>query len=291
MKHCPELFIHALLGALVVLAASCGAPEVEVTVNPRSLMQKGRFKEARQILMEQEKGNPTPEGQALIALSFVAEQPDAGSRDQAKRVLKSAMNLGSTGEVLLAMCDEADVMPFATDLLVATFLVEAALGSVGLEPGKPAGVTDEMDAETRQRTGTRLTNILATSVEQHKDILPVGRIHALWKSALVLISDNSSELEFKGRPKFAFQTYLAQARLSSIIGLAAQGSMQASEMLEITVRIIESNESIRVSVECDLRSPVNTLRKALAYDRPRLSRLEKALEKAKGCTRGTYDPG
>ncbi len=276
--------------SIFIFVVSCGAPQKETGPDPRALMLEGRYEEARQVLLDKEATKRTAEGQALIALSLVAELPNARGRDLAKKVLFDAMDLGTPGDVLLLLCKEADLLPATIDLTVSTFLVETALGSIGLEPGRPAKINEKVSQEKRHMIATKLTFLLATSVERKKGSIPLDRIYALWHTGLALIMDSSSHLIFPKRPLFAYETYLAHGSLAGSVGIAAHASNQAKEMTEVAVLIVEHNPSIRVSVECDLRSPVDKLRKAMAYDRPRLVRLERALAEAKGCTRGTYEP-
>ncbi len=278
-----------VLGASL-LAAACAAPQKITKADPRALLRQGRYIEARQALIESEKPRKTPVGQALIAITLVAERPDAMGRDLAKIVLKNALPIDTPGEVFLKLGEEAGSQPAMADLLAATFMVEAALGAVGLEPGQPAAVNETLPLATRHQIGTRLLFILADASTAHSGIFPIDRVHALWKTTLGLLMEGARSLEYPADPKFAFDTYLALGTLAEAIGSTATMSDKVVEMLSMAVLIVESNPAIRVSVECDLRSPVDNLRKALAYERPLLQRLERALANVKGCRRGTYEP-
>jgi len=279
-----------LCGAASIAFSGCGAAQKAAKPDARALLREGKYTEARRVLLDSEKIKKTTEGQALIAITLVAERPDAMGRDLAKIVLKNVMDLDSPGSVILKVGDESATQPVMADLLTASFMIEAALGAVGLEPGQPAAVDGRIPLDTRHRIGTRLLFIMADAVTAHSGILPIDRIHALWKTTLALLMEGARSLEYPADPKFAFETYLALGTLASTVGTMATMSNQVIEMMSIAVLIVESNPSIRVPVECDLRSPVDKLRKAVAYERPLLQRLERALANVKGCRRGTYEP-
>ena len=88
----------------------------------------------------------------------------------------------------------------------------------------------------------------------------------------------------------AWRLFKSISTMALFINAAEPSSDLAHVLLNAAVKVIESNPEISVAARCDLGSPFERLKSAMAYKREKMARLEKSVAAATGCTRGTYAP-
>jgi len=270
--------------ALAACLGSCGgAQDRGPTTDPRELLGRGDYTAAR--LAAQARGGDTPSDRAVIALSFIAEHPD---REAAVRSVE-ALVAGASRELAVQAAAETLALyssaPDCTDDERALLAAEIALGAAGLGPiaaePAPAGAAGVVDFDLAVSIIERLKLGLAISKE-----LETARLLAIWNGCFALLGGS-----MKGPTDVQAWTLFANlGGLAAMVSDAAPASDLARALLASSVAAVEANPMVTVAVRCDLSSPFDALRAALTHERDLNGRLERAVVKALGCTRGTYAP-
>jgi hypothetical protein len=270
---------------LAGLITGCGGKQTKkISADPLALLQQGSYQAAR--LAAEARGGNSPTDRAVIALSHVAEHPDAEAAGRAVKALAArateAESIAAASEMLAILSD----LPALRDEERATLCAEIALGATGRGPFATAEQRAN-DAEPKARTDLaiaileRLRAIIAGAAE-----LQTARILTLWNGCFTLTGGamtGADDLQ-------SWRLYACVAGLAVAVEAIAPTSDLAEAVLSSAVAAVEASPLLSVAVRCDLSSPFDALRAALSRKRDLGARLERAVEKSLGCSRGQYAP-
>ncbi len=274
---------HAWL-FLAFFIVGCGGRAVKVEIDPYALLKEGRYAEARAAMVA--KGGKTPKDRGLVALSFIAEDPTAAKAKEAIAALTEGTDGAGAAIAALEMLNLIPDIPQPVLPDVSFWTIDAAVGTTGRGPLAPStGTPLPVSEQTRNIAWSVLERLYLTLLPTDVSIQS-NRLISIWNSCFVLCS-GSFEIADDVQAWSLFQ---------SVGGLAVMMSQTdinvdvANRLLDSAVTVLENNPQIAIAARCDLGSPFDDLRLALAHKRKLLSRLELAVAVATGCTRGTYAP-
>lgn len=275
--------IRVLWGVVVMFG--CGAHREGNDVDPVSLLKAGLCEDA--LVAAQSSTTIDPQTKrAVVAFCSVVTTQGGGSYRKAVAVLQE--ETGEMHAVVSAreMLDAALLFPTPLSATLSTALAEVALGAAGygrLAP-KDGIAVDAVGAATRALAVSVLER-LAVALDTTSRLDTAGLL-VIWNSCFSLMG-GSFEAEDAHQ---AWRLYAAVAAVAIFTAAEAPNSDIAEALLGALVTVVEVNPDIQPAVRCDLASPFEELKNALAYKRPLLGRLEEAVKGAIGCTRGTYAP-
>jgi hypothetical protein len=163
---------------------------------------------------------------------------------------------------------------------------EAALGAVSFGPLAPETTPSITIGVATRDLAADVLDQIATALAAPDAAVSSGRLLALWNACYSLDGG-----EFAAETDVdAWRLFGSIGGIALFIARAEPTSDLANALLGAAVTTIETNPSIAVPARCDLASPYEDLRAAMAHKRELLARLEKAVADAAGCTRGTYAP-
>jgi hypothetical protein len=113
-----------------------------------------------------------------------------------------------------------------------------------------------------------------------------SRLLNLWNSCFSLTGGSFDSKD----DVHAWRLFQSISKMAFFINSREPRGDLANVLLGAAVTVIEANPEIAVPVRCDLASPYEDLKKAMAYNRENMARLENAVKEAAGCTRGMYAP-
>ena len=270
---------------LALAAAACGGRQAKtLSTDPSALLRRGDYAAAR--LAAEARGGRSSTDRAVIALTHIAEHPDAEAAVRAVKALAAgateADSVAAATEMLAILSDLPSLLDEARSLLAA----EIALGADGRGP---YASTERRAGDGPQGPRTdlaiaileRLRSVIALEKE-----LPAARVLVLWNGCFALLGGAMKGAD-DGQ---SWRLYMAVAGLAAAVEGAAPTSDLAEALLTSAVATVEANPLLAVAVRCDLSSPFDALRAALSRKRDLGARLERAVEKALGCSRGRYAP-
>ena len=272
----------------LLLAATCliscsgakGKPEAD----PMELLSKGRFREARATV--QKKGAKSPTDRAIIALSLVAENPTKERAQESVTALGTGVDEIETAAAALELLDLVFVIPGPVEYEVSLLAVEVALGSVGKGPLTPTtapNIPIGAASKRLQVSALERTHFALIGTELYIDS---PRLLAIWNACFSLSGGSFTAPD----DVQAWRLFHSIGGLAVTMSKAAPDTDLAKVLSGAAVAVLESNQSIAIAARCDIGSPFDGLKSALAYDRELSFRLEKSVASAKGCSRGTYAP-
>lgn len=274
-------------GLLIFMAfhlAACSGAVQKTSRTPEDMLAEGRYEAAREAA--QSGAESTPLDRAIVAMSHLAQNP---GNDGAKLALEALSRDSSdvASEVAAAeMLRLVHVVPPSANADFEVLAAQVALGAVGV--GRMA--TTSRSASV----GTEASRILAVAVLEQLSLWAAldnrapdsERLLEVWNGAFTLLGGGFS-VSSSG---LAWRMYMSVASLAVLGDQIAPGSDLSKVLLRSAVSVVEENESISIAVRCDLASPFDQLRSALARDRDLLGRLERSVATATGCSRGKYAP-
>jgi hypothetical protein len=273
-----------VLLVLSVALVSCGGRQGGGGADPVALIRQGRYKEARVIALK--RSSQDQRSRAIVALTYVAESPT--EEREKKAVASLTENAGDVRAAAMAseMLDIAFELPEPVDSALSLALAEVALGAVSFGPYAPdtepsltvGAASRDLAVAVLERTGLALDS--ATGAVSGAALLTI------WNSCFSLTGGSFES----GDDVHAWRLFRSIAEMAVFVHAAEPGGDLANVLLGAAVTVIETNPDIAVAVRCDLASPYDDLKKAMAYNRENLARLENAVKDAAGCTRGTFAP-
>jgi len=269
-----------LLAAVLI---GCGGPQETKKLSADELLADGRYADARAAVAA--RGGGAPRDQAIVAVSRIAERPD---RESAKAAVE-LLHAGGQVEAAVAANELLALMftlPADVDNEVSILAVEVALGAAGLGPLARVEVTPVPGSEISTSLAISVLERLHLWLAVYSGAVDPPRLLDGWNGCYTLLGGSLEQ----GNDLDAWRLYSSLAHLSVLVHDGAPGSSLSTVMLRTTVEAVEQNTEIAVAVRCDLSSPLDKLRSALARDRELGGRLERATGTAEGCTRGTYAP-
>jgi hypothetical protein len=277
--------VSRLAVVLVATAlAGCGGAQAPGTSDPVDLLLSGDWEGARRGAAEG--GTDSPEGRAVVALSHLAQSPGAASAAVAVEVLSAGPDAAvaeAAATTMLALLARLDLQVSEEVPLLA---VEAALGAVGLGPLARSSPTGSAWGPASRGLAVAVLERLSTWVRSSSTAPSPARLLDAWNGAYTLLGGSPVAPDAPD----AWRLYSAAGWLAVIAAESDPDADLSGVLLDFTVRVVEGNESIVVAVRCDISSPFDRLRPAIARDRKLLGRLERAVASASGCSRGTYAP-
>lgn len=279
------LLLLLMLSASSLFAVGCGGRDKGGQADPMALLRQGRCAEARSAALAQ--GIEREGNRALVALCHIAESPVDESAKKAISVLGSNagdIRAAAAASEMLSLVSELPEPPDTTGSLL---LAEAALGAVSCGPLAPSSTAPSITVGTASRD---LALAVLHRVSEALLIPGAGiddrRLLSIWNGCFSL---DGGSFEAKGAYP-AWQLYKSIATIALFVSRGKPESDFAKVLLGAAISVVEHNPGISVAVRCDLSSPFDDLKAAVAYDREILGRLERSVVNAAGCSRGTYAP-
>jgi hypothetical protein len=278
-----------LFGTAVFLAAllsGCGASRKTSVSDPVAFVKEGKCRNAR--LSAESSQNIDPQTRrAVIAMCAIIDRPDEKSVEKAVARLREEsgpMHFAASASEMLAL---APLLPKSISPETSLLLSRAALGAVGFGPSAPPGSVpvDAVGTATRDLSVSVLERI-SLALEAPSMSIGADELLIYWNSCFRLLGgafEAENDLQ-------AWRLYKAVAKIAVFASNAAPAADITQALLGAAVNTVEANPPIQTAVRCDLSSPFASLKNALAYNRPLLSRLEFAVKDAVGCIRGTFAP-
>ncbi len=266
---------------LFALFAGCGGSQKGAVSDPVELLKAGKANEAREAA---ELATLSPEMKAaVIALSYIIEQ----RHKEATAALRKPLGEYHSMAAATAMLETAKLLPENVLTLSSLSTVETALGAIGLGPSAPAGSKPISSIGPASREiAVLILERIAVIVEAPDSSISSAKLLVLWNGCFHLDGGN-----FRGKDDAqAWRMFTSIALIAIFADKVFRGEDLTLALLGAAVSVVESNTGIQTAVRCDLASPFDALKKAVAYNRPLLGRLEFAVKDSVGCTRGTYSP-
>jgi hypothetical protein len=278
------LIVRCRLLLTTCMLIGCGGARGKGEADPLVLLAKGSYAEARSAVFK--KTSITAKDRAIVALSFVAEKPGGSAGKEAVGALsEEADDIGAAASAV-EMLDLAFEIPQPVAYEVAFVLAEAALGALGQGPlAGSAGRETNAGELGRSLSIAILERVFLALIPIEAEIKP-DRLLKIWNGCFIL-SGGSTEMEDEVQ---AWRLFKSVGGLAVLMNKAAPDSNLTDVLLTAAVNTVESNPDIAIPARCDLSSPFDDLKFALAHNRELLGRLETAVAAAMGCTRGTYAP-
>ncbi len=278
-----RLFFCLLVGPALALAViACGARQGGDESDPVTLIRQGRYAEARRLA----RLTPDdPRSRGIIALTYVAESPTAERGKRATETLTTAAEDVRAAAAAAEMLALAPELPDPVDPEVSFALAEVALGAVSYGPYAPDATPSITVGAASRDLALAVLDRVALALDRTGGVSS-ARLLAIWNGCYSLTGgsfETPSDVD-------AWRLLQSIAVLALFVKSAGTDEDFADVLLGAAVNVIEANPTIAVAVGCDLSSPYEDLKKAMAYNREHLARLENAVRDAAGCTRGTYAP-
>ena len=268
----------------ITVLLGCGGARGVDEADPLALLTSGRYAEARQAAMK--KGVVDAKGRAIIAISLVLENPTDSSGKEAVKALTEGVNEIGTAISAVDTLELAFEVPQPVDYEASFLMAEAALGSVGQGPFAVSnGLTIPVGAASRNLGVAILERVYNALIPTDVDIQP-ERLLQIWNGCFTL-GGGSTEADDQVQ---AWKLLRSIGGLAIMMYKAAPDHDLTDVLLAASVNIIENNPDIAIPAKCDLSSPFDGLKSALAHKRELSARLERSVAAALGCTRGTYAP-
>ncbi len=276
------LFLSVVVPCLMLLG--CGGAQEKRGADPIALLAEGRYAEARAIALS--RGTKEPNNRAIVAISLVAEKPDASTCKKAVTALTDGINGVGAAAGAVDMLELAFHLPRPIPIEVSVALAETALGSVGQGPFAPSMVPAMSVGAASRGLAVGVLERVHLAFEESDKVLESSRLLAIWNSCFILNGGSMEALDERD----AWRMFQSIGGLAIIQSKLARDSDFAIVLLTAAVSVLENNPGIAIAARCDLASPFDGLKTALAYDMKLLGKLELAVAAATGCTRGTYAP-
>ncbi len=278
---CFAVFLPAMAGL------GCGARRAGGGEDALSLLKEGRCEEARRAA-EVSRTMDSQSKRTVVAFCSIVPSPSSESGKHAVTLLRA-----ESGEIHSAAAAEEmlrlnEVFPDRVSSEASKILAEAALGAVGFGPLAPKNgslPSDAVGAATRNLAVSVLERA-AAATEGEVVSMGTAELLVIWNSCFSLLG-GTFEVE-DSHEAWRLFTSLANIALFAFDHEPTADLTEA--LLSATVSAVEANPPIQPAVRCDLSSPFDALKNALAYKRPLLGRLEAAVKGAIGCSRGTFAP-
>ncbi len=267
------------------LLFGCGGTTEVQRVDPYLLLTEGRYAEARAAVVKD--NTKDPKSRAIVAISLAAEDPSEQNGASAVRALTD-----DTGD--------SDILPTLANLLNLTFYIpqpvstqvslriaEVALGALGQGPLATPDLKDNPVGDGTRRLAVFTLERVNDALEQPRVAFESNRILAIWEGCSALMGAAFAVTD----DAQAWLLFDSLGGIAVVVEDAAPNSDLSLLLLDSVVVVLESNPEIAIAARCDLSSPFDDLRLALAHKRNLAGRLEAATSGAVGCTRGTYAPG
>jgi len=222
----------------------------------------------------------------MIALATLARKPAVATAQKVALQLHEGAVAGYTALSAVAMLELAAELPTPPRADFDLMLCEAALGALGsgrLAAGRPL---DGLDPSIALRLVIVLLERLNIQVSATQGDYPMTRVLDVWNGCYSLIGDNAmiaSDQEI-------WRLYLNVASLSVLLWNKEKRDSFSDALVTFTIRVIKTNPTIAVAARCDLSSPYDKLRAAIAGRRDLVKPLEEAVAIATGCSPGRYAP-
>ncbi len=277
--------IAILLIVPTIVGTGCGGRNKGKQADPVLLLRQGKYAEARAAALAQgieNKGN-----RPLVAMTHIAESPSDESAKKAISVLSENngdVRAAASAVEMLALVSE---LPEPPDTPFSLLLSEAALGAVSLGPLAPSAAAPAITVGAASRS---LALAVLERVAEALIIPGAGvdyrRLLSIWNGCFSLDGGSfEAESDYE-----AWQLYKSIATIALFVSTGTPNGDFAKVLLGATISVVENNPVIAVAVRCDLSSPFDALKSAVAYDRESIGRLERSVVNAAGCSRGTYAP-
>ncbi|MDJ0763799.1 MAG: hypothetical protein QNJ97_12525 [Myxococcota bacterium] len=269
---------------LSFLFIGCGGAQIREGADPLALLRQGRFAEARSVA--EHRGVADPTMRAVVALSLVAETPKPSRGAKAVVALAEGTNEIGAAAAAVEMLDLAFTIEKPISTEAAMLISEAALGSVGYGPLKAETVPSLPPGMASRALGTAVLERVFFALDGSNAAVDLNRLLTIWNSCFTL-GGGSAAAEDEVQ---AWRLFRSIGGLAVIVEGVAPDSDLSKVLLAAAVAVVESNPNIAIAARCDLASPFDQLKMAVAHNRNLLGRLEGAVVAATGCTRGTYAP-
>jgi hypothetical protein len=265
------------------LAIGCGARAKARKAAPHELLKQGRYAEARAAVLA--KNDRTPKDRAVFAAALIAETPSTDNAEQAIEAMSTGAgdeDIASAATKLLKFAYEIR-QPLDTE--TSFIFAEVAIGALGHGPLAPS--TEQIYVEeTNRRVGIAALDRVRSAISETTATFNTSRIHTIWNGCFALLG---SQLEATDDFE-AWEMFQNIGGIAAVVQRALPNSALGTALLDAAIIVLEINPEISIAAKCDLGSPYDALRAALAHDRSRAGRFELAVSGAVGCTRGTYAP-
>jgi hypothetical protein len=279
-----RLLTSVMTVALGVALLSCGGRQAGGTDDPIALLRQGLYKEARAAARKQDPPDQT--SLAIVALTYIAEKPLSESGEKAVAILTKELGDVRAAAAATEMLGVAFELPEPVDPEVSLLLAEAALGAASYGPFAPATNPSITVGAASRDLALSVLERVGLALSESEIATATSRLLTIWNSCFSLTAGS-----FEARDTaHAWRLFLSISRMALFVSRAEPGEDLANVLLNASVTVIEANRDIVVAARCDLASPYEALKKAMAYNRGNLARLEKAVADAAGCTRGIYAP-
>jgi hypothetical protein len=281
-RHRGTIVTAAALVAIV--CSGCGGADAGRGVDPVAMLSEGKYAEARAIVLE--KGMVSPRDRAVVAISLVAENPsEASGLEAVKALLEGTSSVGAAAAAS-DMLEIAFELPPIENVEFSIVLVETAVGAVGQGPYAPSTAPVMPVGAASRALAVSVLERIFLALAGRQILIDFDRILGIWNACFTLTggaTEAADDVE-------AWRFFHSLGGLAVIINDAAPDSDLTTVLLSASISVLEQNPSIAIAARCDLSSPFEGLKLAVAYKRKLLVRLEGALAAASGCTRGTYAP-
>ena len=269
---------------LAVILFACGAKQPSQSLSPLALLEAGRYTEARVAAVAAGLENDT--NRAVAALTYVADSPtDASAKLAVSTLNKDAGNVRTAAVVTQMLTLASELLP-SVSVDVSMAIAESALGAVSYGPYSPGTKpTLTVGAASRALAGAVLERVsLALSGSDIQ--VSRQRLLQIWNSCY---SMDGGDFDADG----AYRAWRLFKSISAIALFMARVDLTddfTSALFSAAITVVEANPEITIAAKCDMASPYDEMKNALAQKRDILGRLEAALSGATGCSRGTYAP-
>ena len=270
----------------VCLVVGCGARRGSSASDFEALLREGRCTEAAAAAEASGTVEP-PTRLGIFALCRVAKNPNptAATTRAAVTLLRKDGGEMHHAAAALAMLDAALLLPSPLSPDISRRLTEAALGAVGFGPAAPAESVST--AAPGAATRTLAVSVLERISQMLESVMPEkSSMLTYWNGCYSLLGGTFEAAD----DREAWRLYRSTAQIGVALSLEAPTSDLTQAVLGGVISVVETNSGIQVAVRCDLASPFDDLKRAVAYNRTLSARLEAAVKDASGCTRGTFAP-
>jgi hypothetical protein len=266
------------------LITGCGGkPDVQ-RVDPYLLLTDGQYTAARAAIVKENAKDPM--SRAIVAASLAAEDPSEQNAALAVRALTDGTDDPDILSAATNVLNLAFYIPQPVSTEVSLLISEVALGALGQGAlASPSRAPLSLDENTRQIAVSALERV-KIALDEPGAIFESSRILTIWKGCAALMNNVLVATD----DAQAWLLFHSLGGIAVVMQDAAPNSELSLLLLVSTVIALESNPAIAIAARCDLSSPFDRLKMALAYKRNLAGRLEAATSGALGCTRGTYAP-
>jgi hypothetical protein len=266
------------------LVIGCGGKPTVQRADPYLLLTEGQFAEARAAIVTENARDPM--SRAIVAVSLAAEDPSTRNGALAIEALTDDRGQSETLAAVARALNLAFYIPQPVSAEVSLLISEVALGTLGQGPLASPSVTPPPASDGTRDTALFALERVKIALDQPNVAFGPSRILAIWNGCLALM-DNALATPEEAQAWLLFHSL---GNMAAVVQNAAPNSDLALVLLKSAVAVVEGNPSIAIAARCDLSSPFESLKMALAHKRNLAGRLGKATSGAVGCTRGTYAP-